>query len=60
MFALKTVPGISRFVLDASRVASLDTDDTIISGGRVKTGFINAKYIAVKQMMSATYEPSDT
>lgn len=57
MFAMKTVPGMSRFVLDSAQVADLETDDTIMSGGKIKTGFINAKYIAVEKLMSATYTP---
>lgn len=56
-YAMKTVPGISRFVLDAARIADMQEGDTIISGGKVKTGFINARYIAVEQITSATYSP---
>jgi hypothetical protein len=48
MFAMKSVPGISRFVLDAVRATTLEDEDTIIQGGNVKTGFINARYLAVK------------
>ena len=56
MYALKTVPGMSRFVLDSAQVAELDSGETIMTGGKIKTGFINAKYIAVDQISSPMYE----
>ena len=55
MFALKTVPGMSRFVLDSAQAAAMETGETIMAGGKIKTGFINAKYIAVDSIMSANY-----
>ena len=55
MYALKTVPGMSRFVLDTARASALDTDDVIMQGGKIKAGFINAKYIAVDKVMSTNY-----
>lgn len=58
MYAMKTVPGMSRFVLDAAHASSLDTDDVLIQGGKIKAGFLNAKYIAVDKIMSANYSPA--
>ena len=55
-FALKTVPGMSRFVLDSAQIADMDSgQETIMSGGKIKTGFINANYIAVDKITSSNY-----
>lgn len=46
---------MSRFVLDSAQAAELDSGDTIMEGGKIKTGFINAKYIAVDQISSPMF-----
>lgn len=56
-FALKTVPGMSRFVLDSAQAAAATSGTTIMSGGQIKTGFINANYIAVDKISSSNYTP---
>ena len=58
MAAMRTVPGMSRFVLDTARASSLESDDVLIQGGKIKAGFLNAKYIAVNKIMSENYVPA--
>lgn len=55
IFALKTVPGMSRFVLDSAQAAAQTAGNTIMTGGKIKTGFINAGYIAVDQISSPMF-----
>lgn len=46
---------MSRFVLDSAQAAELDSGNTIMTGGKIKTGFINANYIAVDQISSPMF-----
>lgn len=57
-YALKMVPGISRFVYNQATAATAQNGQTKIQGGRILTGFLNANYIACNMISSPNFDSS--